>query len=122
MAGVVTHVCLSSISRTVGMIDYTLMQDSMRLKYFVLFWFVLHVPNFNNRFANVEVHFMLTSMLEFFEIVYRMKGRHRRFLENVNIIHEQMFYVPSLLSPYVIGEEHPAWNFWQLSEFRYILI
>lgn len=60
-------------------------------------------------------------MLEFFEIIYRMKARQKRNIQNLHIIKEQMFFIPSLLSRYLPGEDHPVWKFWHLYKCRYTL-
>lgn len=62
------------------------------------------------------MHETIVSLLEFFEVIYKMKIGTEMINGKRN--EEQMFFVPSLLSPFLLGN-HPALQFWNLVEPMY---
>ncbi len=69
---------------------------------------ILHVS-----FPDPEVHSTVISLLEFFEIVYKIRGAKTAFLLNNKAMHnEQMFFVPGLLLPFE-ADNDPSLQYWQ---------
>ena len=66
------------------------------------------------------MHRTALSLLEFFEIVYKVRVDRGHALIAPLMNDEQMFFVPSLLLQYT-GETHPAIQYWQQIEPRYAL-
>lgn len=48
----------------------------------------------------------IVSMLEYFEIIYRIRGMGSKIDDELS--DSQMFFVPSLLSPFIQGTKHPG--------------
>ncbi len=76
--------------------------------------FVMFIILFR-RFCNPEVHPAVISLLEFFEIIYKIRGIGEYFVRTSNAMmnDEQMFFVPSLLSPFDNSIPHPSLQYWQ---------
>eukprot|EP00026_Physarum_polycephalum_P000182 Phypoly_transcript_00182.p1 GENE.Phypoly_transcript_00182~~Phypoly_transcript_00182.p1 ORF type:complete len:2033 (+),score=208.26 Phypoly_transcript_00182:30-6101(+) len=96
MAGVVSFMCQAAVAKTAGMTSWQKMKESLRLKF----------PD--------SAHSIAVSMLEFFEIIYKMKTPQgvKALQQNAELIDEQMFFVPSLLSPFLPERDHPALQYW----------
>lgn len=59
------------------------------------------------------MHSTVLAMLEFFEVIYKMKVIHAGSLENSEPgNNNHMYFVPSLLSSLVEGDQHPALQYW----------
>jgi len=71
------------------------------------------------RFPSKDMHGAVLSLLEFFEIVYKLR-MYREFSISRDVSDEQMFFVPSLLLSYN-GEAHPSTQFWHQIEARYMI-
>ena len=54
----------------------------------------------------------MLSLLEHFEIIYKMRIGGITSRSN-SLDEEQMFFVPSLLSPLPEGQAHPSINYWR---------
>lgn len=69
------------------------------------------------------MHGTILGLLEFFEIIYKMrmnKGVYSVTGQDV-LSDEQMFFVPSLLSPFVSGA-HPSVQYWQQIDPKYVYL
>ena len=64
------------------------------------------------------MHGAILSLLEFFEIVYKMKMNSVCTASPSDVDDEQMFFVPSLLSVFN-GVAHISVQYWQQIEARY---
>ena len=73
-----------------------------------------------HRFPNEEVHGDIVSQLEYFEIIYKLTVGTKVTSSGLNL--GQMFFTPSLLSPFVSQESHPAIVHWNNLEPRYIQV
>jgi hypothetical protein len=75
------------------------------------------------RFPIRESHNVILSLLEHFEIVYKIRiGKNLEPREESDVDREQMFFVPSLLSPCqhsTVG--HPSIEYWNQIESTYVL-
>ena len=58
-------------------------------------------------------------MLEYFEIVFRIRGMAP--ILGGEYADAQMYFVPSLLASFVPGVAHPALQYWQEIQPRYFL-
>lgn len=116
MAGVVSFIFQSSVSNMRGMLDKEKLMSSLQLKFVIPAYTLISLTS--HRVPQTEMHSIAIEMLEFFEIVYRMKGQQLANSGQVRV--EQMFFVPSLLSPYEQGVGHPSLTYWYSMESRYV--
>ena len=72
------------------------------------------------RFPDQGMHGAVLSLLEFFEIVYKLRTDRGHVPSSLLVNDEQMFFVPSLLLEYT-GEPHPSIQYWQQIDPRYLL-
>lgn len=119
MAGVVSFMSQGATAASGGMTTWRRIQESLKLKYgppHIIFHLYLF-PIF--RFPDFSVHETAISLLEYFEIIYRMRmGAEQTSTDTKN--EEQMFYVPSLLSPISADTIHPALTHWNRIEPKYV--
>jgi hypothetical protein len=121
MAGVVTFMAQNSVARDGGMTNWLNIQKSLKLKYFPPLSAVSHYINCLHRFPNDSMHQLILLLLMHFEIIYKMRvDRSVSITSNEVVLHdEQMFFVPSLLLS-LHEDSHPAIQYWQHVEPRYV--
>ncbi len=76
---------------------------------------------FHIRFPNPEIHPTVVSLLEFFEIIYKLRsiGESK---EPKSMSNEQMFFIPSLLSHFDSNTVHPSLEYYTSIESKFVLI
>lgn len=120
MAGVVSFICQSSIAEFGGMVNWTRLQESMKLKYEKHCNSIHLFSYFANRFSDSGVHPTVLAMLEYFEVIYQMKAIHgveEAILPGGSDINsEQMFFVPSLLPVFSSQSNHISFSYWSQIE------
>jgi hypothetical protein len=122
MAGVVTFISQDVVSKLGGTTNWQKLQEPLKLKYD-------HSPatiqfvNFIHRFPTFDAHKTILSLLEFFEIVFKLRfdGRITQGT-STDISDEQAFFVPSLLSPCPPNRVHPSFQYWDQLKHKYMLV
>lgn len=119
MAGVVTFICQDAVAANRGMTNWGRMRSVLKLKYSPppppLIPQLFNTPF---SFPGAEVHNTIISLLEYFEIIYKVRMGLAPPVGS-EMSEEQMFFVPSLLAPYANETTHPSMVYWNQIDPKY---
>lgn len=69
------------------------------------------------RFSDPKMHEIALCLLEYFEVIYRMRTGSEQ-IDYSTMNEEQIFFIPSLLS--TCETSHPSLDYWNRIEPKYV--